>query len=131
MTTIELIYDLETLELSRTTEEAIREQGINQALASLAVTAPEAYATWQAALQAQTEAARKFSAEEARLKAEIGGLVLAAQETAKGTTWRCEYAKPRVTWDSKLLEGIAKVYPAVAECRKTTEVGSIRFVRIK
>lgn len=55
------------------------------------------------------------------LEAHVKSLVLESGETAKGGSLQAVYAKGRVTWDSKALDGYAKANPAIAEYRKQGE----------
>lgn len=54
-------------------------------------------------------------------EAQVKSLVLEAGESAKGGSLQAVYAKGRVTWDTKSLDGYAKANPAIAEYRKQGE----------
>jgi len=56
-----------------------------------------------------------------QLTAEIKGEVIAGGATVKGAHLMAVYAKGRVTWDSKLLEGLMIAVPALAQARKEGE----------
>lgn len=55
------------------------------------------------------------------LEAQIKPLVLAEQKTAAGNRWMFVYNKPRVTWDTLKLEGLALMFPPLLECRHVGE----------
>lgn len=54
----------------------------------------------------------------ALIEAEAKSLVLESGETAKGGSLQAVYAKGRITWDTKALDGYAKANPAISEYRK-------------
>lgn len=54
----------------------------------------------------------------AELEAQVKSLVLESGETAKGGSLQAVYAKGRVSWDTKALDGYAKANPAISEYRK-------------
>lgn len=54
----------------------------------------------------------------AELTEQIKAAVLAGGESVKGSYLHAVYAKGRVTWDSRKLEGLMMVIPQVAEARK-------------
>ena len=55
------------------------------------------------------------------LKAEIKDAVIAHGSTVKGCAMQAVYSKPRVSWDTKMLDGLAMVIPQVASARRTGE----------
>lgn len=54
----------------------------------------------------------------AKFDAEIRAEVLAAGATAKGTSLICTWNKPRVSWDTKGLDGYAVAHPELNAFRK-------------
>jgi len=62
-----------------------------------------------------------INTEIAELEAAVKSTVLEAGETAKGGSLQAVYAKGRITWDTKSLDGYAKANPAIAEYRKQGE----------
>lgn len=54
----------------------------------------------------------------AALEEMIKSECLAQQHSTKGTRLRVEYAKGRVTWDNKGLEGYAAAHPEINQFRK-------------
>lgn len=66
----------------------------------------------------------------AALDAEIRAEVLAAGTTAKGTSLICTWNKPRVSWDTKGLDGYAVAHPELNAFRKEGEPSvTIKAVR--
>ncbi len=64
-----------------------------------------------------------------KLEAAVKSAVLETGETAKGGSLQAVFAKGRVSWDTKALDGYAKANPAIAEYRKQGEPSvSIRKV---
>lgn len=59
-----------------------------------------------------------INSEISELEAQVKALVLESGETAKGGSLQAVFAKGRVTWDSKALDGYAKANPTIAEYRK-------------
>lgn len=59
-----------------------------------------------------------INSEISELEAQVKALVLELGETAKGGSLQAVFAKGRVTWDSKALDGYAKANPAISEYRK-------------
>lgn len=57
----------------------------------------------------------------ASIESDVKASVLAIGETAKGGSLQAVYAKGRVSWDTKALDGYAKANPAIAEYRKQGE----------
>lgn len=57
----------------------------------------------------------------AELEAEIKTDVLATGETVKGDKLMAVWNKGRVSWDGKLLDGMAKIIPQLSEARKVGE----------
>lgn len=62
-----------------------------------------------------------ISQEIALIEAEVKAAVLESGETSKGGSLQAVYAKGRVSWDTKALDGYAKANPAIAEYRKQGE----------
>lgn len=52
------------------------------------------------------------------LEAEIKSIVLGAGQTIKGTHHQFVFGKPRVSWDTRALDGYAKAHPEIAAFRK-------------
>ena len=70
-----------------------------------------------------------ISTEISELETRVKSLVLESSETAKGGSLQAVFAKGRITWDTKSLDGYAKANPAIAEYRKQGEPSvSIRKV---
>lgn len=55
------------------------------------------------------------------LVAEIKAEVIGAGQTVKGQEYMAVYSKPRVSWDSKKLDGLMIVLPQLAAARKEGE----------
>ncbi len=56
--------------------------------------------------------------EKSQLEAEIKDEVLNAGRTIKGTYHSFVWSKPRVSWDTKALDGYALAHPEIAQFRK-------------
>ena len=56
-------------------------------------------------------------------------LVIQAGETVKGNLIQAVYSKPRVTWDSKILEGLAIAMPEIDRAKKVGSP-SVSFRRL-
>lgn len=54
----------------------------------------------------------------AALEEQVKQAVLDAGETVKGGALQAVYSKPRVTWDSKQLDGLMIVIPELTQARK-------------
>jgi hypothetical protein len=66
----------------------------------------------------------------AALTKAIRDAVIAEGASVKGTFLHAVYSKPRVTWDSGKLEGLALAFPPLLEARKIGEASvSIRDVK--
>jgi len=63
------------------------------------------------------------------LRDEIKDLVLAHGETVKGTYYQAVYSKPRVSWDTKALDGYAAAHPEIEQF-KTVGKPSISLRKI-
>jgi malate synthase len=59
--------------------------------------------------------------EKSQLEAEIKDEVLNAGRTIKGTYHSFVWSKPRVSWDTKALDGYALAHPEIAQFRKPGE----------
>ncbi len=59
-----------------------------------------------------------INSEISELETQVKALVLETGETAKGGSLQAVFAKGRVSWDTKALDGYAKANPAIAEYRK-------------
>ena len=59
----------------------------------------------------------EISQEKAALEAEIKQEVLEAGRTVKGTYHSFVWSKPRVSWDTKALDGYAAAHPEIAQFR--------------
>jgi phage host-nuclease inhibitor protein Gam len=65
----------------------------------------------------------------AALTEQIKAAVVAGGATVKGAHLQAVYTKGRVSWDSKILDGLAMVIPQIAEARKVGDPSvSIRKV---
>lgn len=70
------------------------------------------------------EFAPKFEAlnlERSLLEAQIKAVVLEAGQSIKGTHHQFTWSKPRVSWDTKALDGYAKAHPEITQFRKEGE----------
>lgn len=56
-------------------------------------------------------------------------LVIQEGATVKGNLIQAVYSKPRVTWDSKILEGLAIAMPEIEKAKKTGQP-SVSFRRL-
>lgn len=66
----------------------------------------------------------------AELENEIKKQVLADSKSLKGRRWQFVYAKGRVTWDGKKLDGMASIIPELKDAMKVGEpTVSIREVK--
>lgn len=54
----------------------------------------------------------------AELEAEIKSEVLAGGASVKSTRLHAVYSKPRVSWESGILEGLLTVFPQIEKARK-------------
>lgn len=71
-----------------------------------------------------------LDADLARLETEIRAEVLATGTTAKGSSLICTWNKPRVSWDTKGLDGYAVAHPELNAFRKEGEPSTtIKAVR--
>ena len=71
-----------------------------------------------------------IDSEAAVLETEIRDFVLSVGVTAKGTCLMAVYNKPRVSWDTKGLDGYAVAHPELATFRKEGEPSvTIRVVK--
>jgi hypothetical protein len=68
-----------------------------------------------------SEPAETVTGKIALLEAEIKADVLVCGETVKGAHMMAVYAKGRVTWDNKKLDGMMALIPALKEARKEGE----------
>lgn len=75
--------------------------------------------------QAQADLEAEFSPKMSKLSENISVLEAAIKQqvidigrSVKGRHLRAEFVRPRITWDSKMLEGVAAVIPQVAQARK-------------
>ena len=71
-----------------------------------------------------TEFATQYEGVDANIAAlteQIKAAVIANGESVKGSFLHAVYAKGRVSWDSKKLEGLMMVIPQVADARKEGE----------
>ena len=72
----------------------------------------------------------EISTEIAELEAKIKAVVLNAGATVKSQYLQAVYSKPRVSWDTRALDGYAKANPDVLAFRKTGKSSvSIRTVK--
>jgi hypothetical protein len=63
-------------------------------------------------------------------EAEVKKEVIETGETIKGTTHMAVYSKPRVSWDTKMLDGLALVMPQLAEAKTIGQPSvSIRLIK--
>ena len=59
----------------------------------------------------------QLSQEKSALESEIKSEVLEAGRTVKGTYHSFVWSKPRVSWDTKALDGYAAAHPEIAQFR--------------
>src|SRR5574343_398276 len=57
----------------------------------------------------------------AALEAQIKRAVIAAGETVQGAFFQAVYSKPRVSWDSKKLDGMMAIIPGLEAARSVGE----------
>lgn len=56
--------------------------------------------------------------------------VIQEGKTIKGTTFMAVYGKPRISWDTKMLDGLAMVIPQVADAKTIGQPSvSIRLIK--
>ena len=55
------------------------------------------------------------------LKADIEADVIQKGESVKGARFTAVYVKGRVTWDTKMLDGMMSLIPQLADARKQGE----------
>jgi hypothetical protein len=67
----------------------------------------------------------------ADLEAEIKDAVAMAGVSVKGQYLQAVYSKPRVSWDTKGLDGYAVAHPEVAAFKKSTGVPSVSIRVVK
>ena len=60
----------------------------------------------------------------------VKAMVLAQGTTVRGNVWQAVYAKPRTSWDTKLLDKLAEKYPEIA-LAKTEGKPSVALRQIK
>lgn len=73
---------------------------------------------------------RSASADASRLEDEIRAEVLAAGKSAKGSLLSASFSAGRVTWDGKMLDGLAIAMPEINAARKVGEPSvSIRSLK--
>lgn len=81
----------------------------------------------------EEEFAQKFDALEEKkgeLETEVKNLVAQGGETVRGSTHMAVYSKPRISWDTKMLEGLMMVIPQIADARKIGDPSvSIRVLK--
>jgi hypothetical protein len=81
--------------------------------------------------KALADDAAKRDSELAAYKERIEELALERTSGVTGKRWQIRYAKPAVTWDGKLLEGLSIAIPEVAKCRKVAVKGKVSWYRVK
>ena len=126
-----LLDKLGALESEFTITQMQRNNLIADAQVKLAETAPDEFATWSNAIQERDNTARQHESDVAELKAQITELTLVEQSTLRGQYYMAVYSKPRVTWDTKGLDGFAVAYPEILAFRKEGEKGSVSFRHVK
>ncbi len=75
----------------------------------------------KAVKEMDAEFAPKFEAlslERSLLEAQIKAVVLEAGQSIKGTHHHFTWSKPRVSWDTKALDGYAKAHPEITQFRR-------------
>lgn len=81
----------------------------------------------------EAEFAPKFDALEEKkgeFEVEVKNLVAQGGETVRGSTHMAVYSKPRISWDTKMLEGLMMVIPQIADARKIGDPSvSIRVLK--
>lgn len=84
-----------------------------------------------------TEADRRavgYMEQAKKIEAELRDKVADAAERMtyqhpNGIVYDCVYVGPKVTWDAKMLEGLAAAYPAVATAKKVADRGTVQIRR--
>jgi uncharacterized protein YeaC (DUF1315 family) len=72
----------------------------------------------------------KMSLDLSMKESELKGAVVQEGQTVKGTTHMAVYVKGRVSWDTKMLDGLALVMPQLAEAKTIGSPSvSIRLVK--
>lgn len=66
----------------------------------------------------------------AKLKEEVQAEILAAGETVKGKFYMAVWNKGRVSWDSKKLDGMSSIIPALNDAKKEGEP-TVAFRRVQ
>jgi hypothetical protein len=86
--------------------------------------------------QAMADIEAEFAGKAEPLQVEIEKLeiiikqaALQVGETIKGENMMAVYSKPRVSWDTKGLEGYMMAHPEIVTFRKTSETGSVSLRR--
>lgn len=112
MSVQEKLDRLAELQARRTLLDISRQELINQ------VITPEIQAR---ITEIDIEFSGQFNAADAAINAltdEIKADVIQAGESIKGAHLHAIYTKGRVSWDSKMLEGLMMVFPKLEEARK-------------
>lgn len=95
-----------------------------------AIITPEIQAQLDAIEAEYTEMAAETVERIAGAEASVKSLVLALGESVKAVHLQAVYTKPRVTWDTKSLDGYAVAHPEIGVFRREGEASvSIRAVK--
>jgi hypothetical protein len=71
-----------------------------------------------------------LSEEFAQVEAELKTAVIEAGQTVRGTTHMAVFGKPRISWDTRMLDGLATVFPQLNEARSYGAASvSIRLIK--
>jgi len=113
-TDLRTAYDLESAEYER------------QRVAILAKVQDELDALGSEFTPRLTAASEKFTELEKRIKEGVA----VQGKTEKGERWMFVYAKGRVSWDTKKLDGLMLAFPELGQCRSEGEpTVSVRAVK--
>lgn len=73
------------------------------------------------------EKTKQLKQKDAKLDARVRELIITVKETVSADLLQAVYVKPRVTWDSKMLEGMLAMVPEIAKARTEAEQGSCQI----
>ena len=66
----------------------------------------------------------------ADVEVQLKNAVIETGQTVRGTTHMAVYAKPRISWDTKMLDGLAMLIPQVNEAKTIGQPSvSIRLIK--
>ena len=123
----EIITKLNRLAEARAHKDLIE---LNRKLSVDAAMPPEVKSALENINAEYDEQALAATNEVTRLEAEIKADVLQVGDTVRGSQIMAVFIRPRVTWDSKALDGMAMLIPELTKARKTGEA-SVQFRTIQ